>query len=891
MRKSFKKAIAILLAVLMIACSVPFTAFAAPGDYNIDLQLRFGTLFEDNQVGATSDFWYNIDTSSLTGDSTFDTCSLMSAPVDYDAKNGTLTLKAAKTVPYATGLEMPEIALTEDHQYGVGDVFTVTILAEGITNLAVLQAMIQYSDAIEPFGQYTYKGGALGKTTKTGWGSWSDAQAAYDADTSKKKNGLAWGTLLGDKPMKSFSASTLYGDRINYYDDISEIVQVGDEHLNAVADANYMYTNNVQTNGGDCASCSLDGLLTDPATGEWGYVYEGTAVLTTFAFKIVKEGPITFNMYDPDNNKFAGHFEGGAYARFGDNMSPKDYTTYSVNKCTGAAYDQGPDEVPGSRHITFMGVDVLGNGGTAAPSEYTINFVNAAGETVSTQTVAEGEMPTAPANTAADFDNENHYAYAWPEVAAATADATYTEVKTPTKHTLGAAETVTAPTCTTAGLEKAACSGCAYVLESEIAIDADAHDWVLKTEKQDSTCTEAGKEAVYECKNDATHTKGGETINPKGHTWVDKEVVAPTVKDAGYTLQECSVCQATQKINETEALGVKVTVEDATALGTVSGLAYGENKVAYGDTYTVTATALEGAKFTGWAINGKVVSSDPTYSAVAYSDITVVPMFEEVGKETITVTFYDKYANVLAQFTGTPAEVQASIEAPAAPVYNGYTFTNWSIDESVFKAADKSMSIYAVYEANKDAAGYTVTVPADVTLTLPEGVENGSIPYNTTAVVTAEGAQAWKVGDAYVGYGDTYEFFVGSDIAIEPVFEAVATTDPTVTKVSVNLIEGSHKVAFLATRNVPDGYTLVSTGFVYGKALTDAELDLEKVNQTAASGGKIKVAYASVTGADQFALNYGIKSMTGTATAKAFIVVKSGDQTQVIYSERMEYTY
>ena len=44
MKKSFSKTIAVLLAVLMVVCSLPMTVFAA-GESRSNVQLQFGTYF------------------------------------------------------------------------------------------------------------------------------------------------------------------------------------------------------------------------------------------------------------------------------------------------------------------------------------------------------------------------------------------------------------------------------------------------------------------------------------------------------------------------------------------------------------------------------------------------------------------------------------------------------------------------------------------------------------------------------------------------------------------------------------------------------------------------------------------------------------------------------
>ena len=78
MNKTFKKAIAVILSVLMVVLSVPFTALAAPGDYEPNLKMYFGTFVEDNATNYT-------DYSTCgTGSEKFGSyASLYGAPVEH----------------------------------------------------------------------------------------------------------------------------------------------------------------------------------------------------------------------------------------------------------------------------------------------------------------------------------------------------------------------------------------------------------------------------------------------------------------------------------------------------------------------------------------------------------------------------------------------------------------------------------------------------------------------------------------------------------------------------------------------------------------------------------------------------------------------------------------
>jgi hypothetical protein len=469
-------------------------------------------------------------------------------------------------------------------------------------------------------------------------------------------------------------------------------------------------------------------------------------------------------------------------------------------------------------------------------------------------------------------------------------------------HTEGAAvkENAVASTCKDLGTydEVVYCSVCNEELSREqktetAYADHQASEAVVEN-KVASTCKDLGTydEVVYcsVCGEELSRTQKTETeyaAHQAGDAVKENEVAATKSKDGSYdTVVYCSVCneELSRETTVVPALGYTVTVESSD-LGTVSGLAYGANTVKPNAAYTVTASAIEGATFEGWAINGKLVSTNATYSSVATNDVTITPVFTEADEDNISVTFFDPYGNIIDQYSGPAADVAY----PETPTIAGYTFSEWSLTLDEIKAATDSVAVWAKYEQNT-TVGYTVTT--DATVVLPDGIENGSIPYDTKVTVTAEGAVAWKLGDTTVGYGDSYTFFLGADIEVQPVFDDDSEAVATVTAFKATLFD-DYRVQFLATRNIPDGYSLVNAGFVYGKNLTADELNLDNVGNTGASAGagQVKVAYASQNGSDQFALNYGIKAKAGTASVKAFVVVKKGSTTTVIYSDVLSYQY
>ena len=392
MNKTFKKAIAVILSVLMVVLSVPFTALAAPGDYEPNLKMYFGTFVEDNATNYT-------DYSTCgTGSEKFGSYASL-----YGAPN---TFNSAIDNAFPT--------LENDVQLGVGDYFTMTVAVENIKVLSSILAQVQFSDSIEPAGIYSYKSGRknvykLGTETE---------RAAAKGTWEKGKGGLSYLPLYS-LCEEGVSKSSFTTDGSNS----SQIIANKEDGKYNVLDYTWSWPNVDTTSVAD-----PDGLFVDPTTGEAsGYTYTNPIPVATFVFKIVTNDPIQFHIYNPTNVK--------SFSYVGPNsdgiMIPK-LTTYAKNMWdTKTNTNTGDTEWPGSKKSTFMGFNEFKE--APKPSTHTITFTLNGGEPT-TQIVKDGEMPTIPTNTpttkpvASDSTHHSITSYKWtPEVVAATADAAYTE--------------------------------------------------------------------------------------------------------------------------------------------------------------------------------------------------------------------------------------------------------------------------------------------------------------------------------------------------------------------------------------------------------------------------------------------------------------------------------
>ncbi len=913
MRKSFKKVIACLLAVLMVTFSVPFTALATPDDYKPNFTLQFNTFVADDSFdaeGITSTKW-GMKTPA------YDLYSgVHGAPLDYEGgvnkEDGSLEItrlylensKVQGILDY-NGLTADDYAgeVTGQTNYVKGMPFTITVKLNNIHELTAFELKNTYSDNIAP--AIVYKAGARANTATAKIASIAD----YKADTAKSKTPVT-------------NEKSVYQTAGNYYEGMSE-GNNSNASFTASSGAVYSYAtlsgdgresqdftsvNTNVDNGGD------DGI-TNPKTGATGYDCANDAILVTFLFivtgEVSEQHPIKIGLYQ---DKHSG-------ASCAQNMSGLD----DINL---ASYGQKVEGQVGAYHCYFMGYNAL-----------TKQSLGAAQHTHTAGEPKQENVVPATCTTDGSYD----------EVVRCTED---NEIISTEHHVIPATghkfvDTVVAPTCTAQGYTLHKCSVCGEETKDTYT-DALGHEygeWVI--DKPATEDTEGSKHrdcirgddtqtavipqlshvhtpgaAVKEnevpatCEAEGSYdevvrcTKDNEIISTKhhvipalGHKWKATKVVAPTYESEGYTEYVCENDPShTKKGDYTAKLdGVKLTVNGKySSYGSVEG--YDFDKATWAgknSTVTLKAMPIEGAVFAGWEIDGKVVSTAETLELTMYKDITVTPIFQEEQKSTITVVFLDMYNNVTASYTNmTAAEFQAEMAKaiPTPAEYPGYTFAGWSQTDDAIKALDTSATITSSYKTRGNS--YTVNAQgANITVNGETKADTfADIAYDTAVTVSADNAKAWAIDGTTVAVGSSYTFYVGSDVTITPVTDAVTDKPMTAIVSAAPATAGSYRVSFLASSYIPAGYTVIDRGFVYGKGATQDELTLAKVGTTiAATGAKVK-SISVPTNKDtvnDFGLVYGVKNKDAAATAVAYVTVKSmaDDSVTTVYSTISEFNY
>ena len=462
MKKTFRKAIAVLLAVLMVAFSVPFSALAATNgvadmfgstDYTVTQNRKWwvddGVDISLEKLQSTPEYrgYANDEVSAGSFDFGAEIADYANNGLE-DHRNDYKPVVAA-TVSNLGSKQEAEDAIANgtfakyNNQYvkqfyGVNAAHTYEAVKEAgnIVNPAHVKAGQRIAITVEIGGFDVIQSGQFKGKFNTEYlqastpGNVTKVRDNWKINTAAKgaiKNGVEF---YGDG--MQFNSSTYNNEEGIFYGAI---------------------TGTAATNGQQTTSNYI-GVGSDGVKpfGKYGLV------CYTYAFEVIKDCDLsevfTFNT-DIAGTEFEPYFRwsiDGTGEPSCNAVNPELYlVTHDDTKSTFANWaliwtDYAKESTPEAK-------------------TYTITFNDINGKTVDTQTVKEGDTPTVPStNTAAtvNYKNDNKHevtTYSWPAVSAATADATYTEVATTaeekcnityaetSKHTL-VSGTVLTGTCT-----------------------------------------------------------------------------------------------------------------------------------------------------------------------------------------------------------------------------------------------------------------------------------------------------------------------------------------------------------------------------------------------------------------------------------------------------------
>jgi len=816
-KKTFRKAIAVLLAVLMVAFSVPFSALAATNgvadmfgstDYTVTQNRKWwvddGVDISLEKLQSTPEYrgYANDEVSAGSFDFGAEIADYANNGLE-DHRNDYKPVVAA-TVSNLGSKQEAEDAVANgtfdkynkqyvNQYYGVNAAHTYEAVKEAgnIVNPAHVKAGQRIAITVEIGGFDVIQSGQFKGKFNTEYlqastpGNVTKVRDNWKINTAAKgaiKNGVAF---YGDG--MQFNSSTYNNEEGIFYGAI---------------------TGTAATNGQQTTSNYI-GVGSDGVKpfGKYGLV------CYTYAFEVIKDCDLsevfTFNT-DIAGTEFEPYFRwsiDGTGEPSCNAVNPELYlVTHDDTKSTFANWaliwtDYAKESTPEAK-------------------TYTITFNDINGKTVDTQTVKEGDTPTVPStNTAAtvNYKNDNKHevtTYSWPAVSAATADATYTEVATTaeekcnityaetSKHTL-VSGTVLTGTCTV----------CNHV------------DTQTKDDKLDGT-------AYYAALAKAEAVKADDyTAESYAKVTAALEANAKATVEA-YTDQAQVTAAATALEDAVNGLVKVYTITFTNAAGTVvdtQKLAAGATPVAP-KTNTADTTATPA---------GSKQHSHTTYSWPAVSAVTANANYDEVAK--VVTEDCTK---------GKPVVTEPTLDKPGSEV------TSCTICGQVLET-----------KVLPQLKGYDITVAKTAygTTTLnSEDATNGKttkVPANSTVTLTAqanEGAEfvGWKVANKLVSTNETYSFTAVADTEVTPVFTETAESTFVVVfidmygnVVSTQEVASGADIKVPATAPIYPGYTFKGWALTNDEitALTEGKTIRAIYEKDATQTYTVKAAGATIT--------------------------------------------
>ena len=909
MKKTFRKAIAVLLAVLMVAFSVPFSAFAA----------NFG---EGTQITANRKWWVDdgVDPSTIKETPTYTGFSELQELVKSD------TVNVDEDNADLRNEYKPVIAVT------VSKVGTNAEAAEAVSGATVP------AFATKHYNQYYAASGTL----------------TYDAVK-------AAGNIVNPAELKA-------GDRIvvtvefGGFDILCNGQFKGNFDTDAITPAYYSSkptakkgdtwkrtdTSTINVNTGEYSNTlSFAGKTISATTG----VFTGGIVSQNFANGNTEQS----NFFNRDDNTTFGKYGVPSFAygfevlkdcdlkdvfHFDRSISGTEFEPYSRE---GLANYENPELflITGDdTKSTFANWTEIWSEyeKSETPSTHTITFTTIGGE-LTTQTVNDGVMPEIPTNTpatkpvASDSTHHSVTSYKWtPEVVAATADANYTEEAV-----------VTNPECQfevtdhkdatykEAGYDVYTCTdkcGNTYTKPIDKLVCDHADTKVVNATK--ATINNAGYTGDTVCNVCGEKiATGTEIAQLNGEAYRAALKAAQDVDGSKYTADTyAKVTKALADYDEA-TVGAYTSQEDVDAAeaalkAAVAGLKVEPTTETYTYTFIDKHTEEVVAKIGEAPVNpentpkvGPVDNKDGTHSTTTYTwektgeftfaekanvakadctlnyDVVSQPTIKAEGSKEATCPHCGyKATQPIAQLNGT--EYYAALEAAQSKNAKDYTEASYAKVTAALKDyAQATVEAYTTQEdvdtataALKDAvakldAGVVVTV-ASTTLgsTTLNDVDatngaNARLAVGDEVVLTAKANNetgefvGWKVGNKIVSDEATFVTYATADITYEPVFAEKADTSFTVVFVDPygNVID-TQTVDSAADIKVPTepvfpGYTFTGWSMTPEaiKELTDGATiyaqykkdDVAKYTVTANDGATITVNGAEVASPAQVA--------------------------------------
>ena len=846
MKKTFRKAIAVLLAVLMVAFSVPFSALAATNgvadmfgstDYTVTKNRKWwvddGVDTSLSKLQSTPEYrgYANDDTSAGTVDFgaefvDYATSGLEDHRNDYKpvvaATVSNLGSKQDAEAAVANGTYADYNKKYYNQYYGVNasKTYEAVKAAGNIVNPAHVKAGQRIAITVEVGGFDTLQNGQFKGKFNTEY-----LQASTPGTVTKVRDNWKINT----------TARGAIKNGVSYYGDA---IQFNSSTYNNEEGIFYGAITGAAATNGNQTTSNYFGVGTDgtPKFGKYGMV------CYTYAFEVIKDCDLS-EVFTFDTDIAGTEFEPYYRTSLDGTGEP------SCNAANPELFLITCDDTKSTFANWALIWTDYAKDSTPETKTYTITFNDINGKTVDTQTVKEGDTPTVPStNTAAavNYKSDNKHevtTYSWPEVSAATADTTYKEVATTaeencdityaetSKHTL-VSGTVLKGTCTKCGHEDTQTKddkldGTAYYAALDAAKAVDGSKYTAESYAKVTAALETYAQAKVEAYTDQAQVtaaatalenavKGLEALPTSDvytYTFNGGKTQTVTV-DKGATPTAPTNTAPETKDNKNGTHTVTTYTWEKTGEFTFAEKATADTKdCTYGDYTTVTASTI-----------AKAGTEKATCTVCGHEDVRDLAKLD--GK-----AYYDALAKAEAvkadDYTAESyAKVTAALEANAKATVEAYT-DQAQVTAAATALEDAVKGLVKVYtitftnaagtvvDTQKLAAGATPVAPktntADTTAT-PAGSKQHSHTTYSWPAVSAVTANA--------NYDEVANVVTEDCTKGKPV-----VTEPTLDKPGSEVTSCTICGQVLETKVLPQlkGYDITVTKTAYGTTTLNSE--------------------------------------------------------------------
>lgn len=233
--------------------------------------------------------------------------------------------------------------------------------------------------------------------------------------------------------------------------------------------------------------------------------------------------------------------------------------------------------------------------------------------------------------------------------------------------------------------------------------------------------------------------------------------------------------------------------------------------------------------FAYWMNNSsKIVSTSPEYEFVLVGNTTYTAVYKAVEENSAFVEFVSVYGQILQSAVYLASN---DIVQPDGPSRIGFEFTGWNMSVEKIKMAiangEKYIKVTPVYKASITKHKVTVNY-VGLNSETPEVYDNLAI--GSTKTVTAKAIEGKKFshwasdvgGTLILATSESYTVAMSKDIELYAIYvdeEETIDKKPVmaITDTYTSVLGAKNKIAFCATRDVPEGYTVHEQGILFGK--------------------------------------------------------------------------